>query len=603
MATEKLFTEFPGISSDAWREKVETDLKGAAFDKKLVWKTDEGFDVQPYYRQEDLDELNPTQIDTPKDWLIRQDYASKESPEDWNSVIKNAIELGIQSLGLNMAGSKTIDVASIETILSGIQIEDIELNFFNLENPVEVFSALLEYVQKNNLKPSVLRGSLGIDPLGKLSATGEYDEAELAQLATLIKGNDKLPSVKLISIDAGILQNGGSTLSQELGFGFAMANEYIAKLEELGCSPEAVINSITFSFVTGPNYFMEIAKLRAARKLWEVICTEWGDKDFPSMYIHSRSASWNLTVYDANVNMLRTTTEAMSASLGGSDSISVVPYDSSFREENDFSLRIAKNTQIILKDEVHLNKVADPSAGSYYIEQLTDKLAEQAWKHFLEVEDKNGFLNTFKTGFIQEQVAQSAEKKRSLAASRRSSILGVNQYPNFSEMILEQGHNLPVKPVKGNTSYKTLSPFTVSEEFEQLRLQTEKSGSRPKVFLLKYGEPTWMTARAMFASNFFACAGYEIIDNSGFKTVEEGIAAAKNEQANIVVLCSSDADYPEIAPTVFNEMNASAEIVIAGYPKDAMEELKELGLKHFIHVRSNLLEELKTFQELLDIKK
>ncbi|MDA3823738.1 MAG: methylmalonyl-CoA mutase family protein [Bacteroidales bacterium] len=603
MAAEKLFTEFPGTSSEAWREKIEMDLKGADFNKRLVWRTDEGFDVQPYYRQEDLNELNPTEIDTHKDWLIRQDYASKKSPEEWNPVIKKAIELGIQSLGLNMKGLKSIDAASIKKILSGIQVEDIELNFYELENPVETFSALLEYLQTNHLKPSALRGSLGIDPLGMLSANGEYDEAALAQLATLIKENDKLPSLKLLSIDAGLLQNGGSTLSQELGFGLAMANEYIAKLEELGCSPEAVINTITFSFVTGPNYFMEIAKLRAARKLWEVICTEWGVKDSPTMIIYSRSASWNLTVYDANVNMLRTTTEAMSASLGGSDSISVVPYDSSFREENDFSLRIAKNTQIILKDEAHLNKVADPSAGSYYIEQLTDKLAEQAWKHFLEVEDKNGFLNAFKTGFMQAQVALSAENKRNLAASRRSSILGVNQYPNFSEMILEKGLTLPVNPAKENTTYEALTPFSVSEEFEQLRLQTEKNGKRPKVFLLKYGEPTWMTARAMFASNFFACAGYEIMDNSGFKKVEEGIAAAKKARADIVVLCSADADYPEIAPLIFNEMNSSAEIVIAGYPKDSIEALQKQGLKHFIHVKSNLLEVLKEFQDILKNKK
>jgi len=386
MATEKLFTDFPGISSDVWREKIETDLKGADFSKKLVWRTDEGFDVQPYYRQEDLENITTINSASKKDWLIRQDYVTKKSPEEWNALLQKAIGLGIQSVGLNLKELESYDVAVIEKMLSGIDLENIELNFSGLSNPVEFFSSLLEYCETNKLNTSNLSGSLGLDPFGQLTVTGEYDETVLDQIAGLIKKAAKLPSFKIVSIDAGNFQDGGSTLSQELGFGLAMAIEYIDKLELRGCSPESVIKTMTFNFVTGPNYFMEIAKLRAARKLWTIICKEWGVKG-AVMYIHSRSASWNLTVYDANVNMLRTTTEAMSASLGGSDSISVLPYDNSFREENDFSLRIAKNTQIILKDEAHLDKVADPSAGSYYIVLLTEKGAEQAWKLFLETEE------------------------------------------------------------------------------------------------------------------------------------------------------------------------------------------------------------------------
>lgn len=600
MATEKLFSGFPGISSSEWREKIEADLKGADFYKKLVWKSDEGFDVQPYYRQEDLEKLSTLGSPSTNDWLIRQDYMKEHSAEEWNAIIEKAIKLGIQSVGLNLNSTNTSDPGFFEKILQGIDFEVIELNFTGVNNPLDTFSALTNYFKSKNLNAASLRGCLGVDPFGDLCSSGEYNEAGLTQIAEIIQSNSLFPNLKILSLNAGNFQNGGSTLSQELGFGLAMATDSIDKLEQLGCSPKSVIQAISFEFVTGPNYFMEIAKIRSARRLWSAICNAWGVNDHDSvMHIYSRTASWNLTVYDANVNMLRTTTEAMSASLGGSDSISVLPFDISFREENDFSARIAKNTQIILKDEAHLNKVADPSAGSYYIEQLTEELGKQAWKHFLELEERNGFLEAFKSGFVQEQVKQSANIKREKAASRRSSILGVNQYPNFSEMIFEQGISLPQKEKDKKTSYQPIHQFTVAEEFEALRFQTEKSGKRPKVFLLKYGDPAWRTARAMFAGNFFACAGYEIVDPSGFKSAEEGMKAAKKARADVVVLCSSDVAYAELDPKVFSEMHGNSVIVVAGYPKDEIEELKKKGLEHFIHVKSNLLEELAMYNSLL----
>ncbi|MFO7959616.1 MAG: methylmalonyl-CoA mutase family protein [Nitriliruptoraceae bacterium] len=367
---------------------------------------------------------------------------------------------------------------------------------------------------------------------------------------------------------------------------------------------EDLAATMLFSFASGPNYFMEIAKLRAARWLWRAVCKEWGvDEKQIQMYIHSRTASWNLTLYDPHVNMLRTTTETMSASLGGSDAITVHPFDNTYKEENAFSSRIARNTQLVLKEEAYFNKVADPAAGSYYIEQLTASIAEQAWKHFLETEDRGGYIEAFQKGWIQEQVSASAEVKRSKASSGRTSILGVNKYPAFAELVLNQGISLPVKKRYENATYPPLQPFSAAEEIEQLRLQTEKSKKRPKVFLLKYGEPAWMTARGMFAGSFFACAGYEIIDNRGFDSVEEGIAAAHKAKADIVVLCSADAAYPDTAPVVHEAMKGSAEVVIAGYPKDSVEQLRQQGVHHFIHVKSNLLEELQKFQSLLNINK
>jgi methylmalonyl-CoA mutase len=643
MTKKRLFEEFPPVSSEEWKAKVTADLKGADYDKKLVWKTEEGFDVHPYYRSEDIQRLSAGEIS--RDWKVRQDFPAGPSPEALNRKIRNAISRGAQSIGIdlselnggaeknpamplsgnsqsvasnasekNMApqsSDKSLSAQSdasqehLTTLLTDINLAEAELNFLNISQPLQLMNVLTKIAASTGTDPASIKGSVGFDPIKKLTAEGELDEQTFDELSDCLKtAAAQLPGMKMVTVDPGILQDSGSTLSQELGFGLAMANAYMDKLSECGHTPGKIASSMLFSFSTGPNYFMEIAKLRAARWLWRAICMEWGlEENQCNMVIHSRTASWNLTLYDPYVNMLRTTTETMSASLGGSDVITVHPFDRPFREENEFSSRIARNTQLILKEEAYFNKVADPAAGSYYIEQLTVSIAEQAWKHFLETEEHGGYIEAFKNGWIQEQVAASAEVKRSKASSGRTSILGVNKYPAFAEMILKQGVNLPAKKRYENATYPPLQPFSAAEEIEQLRFQTERSKKRPKVFLLKYGEPAWMTARGMFAGSFFACAGYEIIDNRGFETVEEGIAAAKKAKADIVVLCSADTAYPETAPVAHEAMKGSAEVVIAGYPKDSVEQLRQQGVHHFIHMKSNLLEELQKFQKLLNINK
>jgi methylmalonyl-CoA mutase len=621
MTKKRLFEEFPPVSSEEWKAKVTADLKGADYDKKLVWKTEEGFNVHPYYRREDLEALNAGIIK--RDWKIRQDFTAGPSPEALNRKIRDAMSRGAQSIGIDFSerngrseknlpplsstgsGSAQTDIweGNLATLLTDINLAETELNFLNTSQPQQLLQQLSELAAKSGTDPAGIQGSVGFDPIKQLSAEGELDDQAFDALSDCLKTSTaKLPGMKMVTVDAGILQDSGSTLSQELGFGLAMANEYLDRLTQRGHTPEEVAGAMLFSFATGPNYFMEIAKLRAARWLWRTVCKEWGlEENQCNMVIHSRTASWNLTMYDPYVNMLRTTTETMSASLGGSDSISVHPFDRIFREENEFSSRIARNSQLVLKEEAYFNKVADPAAGSYYIEQLTESIAEQAWKHFLETEEHGGYIKAFKKGWIQEQVSTSAEVKRSKASSGRTSILGVNKYPAFAEMILNQGISVPGKKSGEHVQHQPLQPFRIAEEIEQLRMQTERSKKRPKVFLLKYGEPAWMTARGMFAGSFFACAGYEIIDNRGFETVEEGIAAARKAKANIVVLCSADTAYPDTAPAVNDALGSTAEIVIAGYPKDAVETLQQQGLRHFIHVKSNLLEELQKFQSLLNI--
>jgi len=382
-----------------------------------------------------------------------------------------------------------------------------------------------------------------------------------------------------------------------------MAVEYLNFLTEKGLDIDDVSKHIRFNFATGSSYFIEIAKLRALRFLWAKITNEYGisDSNSAKMHIHSVSSSLNKTVYDPYVNMLRTTTETMSAALGGADSITVLPFDFVSGKTSELGIRIARNQQLLLKGESHFDKVNDPAAGSYYVENLTDELIENAWDLFLEVEEKGGYLKAFESGFITNKIQEEATKIRTEVASRKKIILGTNQYPNTLEQITEIEQN-----DIDSQNELALKPLRVAMEFENLRFATDKfseNSSRPKVWMFTYGNLAMRKARAQFAANFFGCAGFESIDNTGFETIESGIEAAKTEDPDIVVICSSDEEYKEIALTVFNALKDNTIVVLAGYPKDMIEELKSNGFTNFVHVKTNALEELQRYQKELGIDK
>lgn len=350
---------------------------------------------------------------------------------------------------------------------------------------------------------------------------------------------------------------------------------------------------------------MEIAKFRAARMLWAKIVEAYEPKnlEIAKMNIHATTSKFNQTIYDPYVNMLRGTTESMSATIAGVDSLSVTPYNVAFEKTNDFADRIARNTQILLKEESYFDKITDPAGGSYYIENLTNSIAEHAWKLFQEIEAKGGYVEAFKAGFIQEQVNESANKRLLNIATRREVLLGTNQYPNAQERMESQydEETIITKSTKRDDAIaEPIRPFRGAEQMELLRVKTDKAKATPKAFMLTIGDLTMRKARAGFASGFFACAGFEVIDNLGFESVEEGVKAAMDQKADIVVVCSSDDEYMEVAPATLEQIGDKAITVVAGYPK-IVDELKAKGLKHFIHVKSNLIETLQGFQEELGI--
>ena len=295
----------------------------------------------------------------------------------------------------------------------------------------------------------------------------------------------------------------------------------------------------------------------------------------------------------------------MSAAIAGVEAITVTPYDSVYETPTEFAERIAKNQQLILKHESHLDKVADPAGGSYYIESLTASIAKEVWKQFLAIEEAGGFHKAVKEGRIKAEVEGAGNDRRTALAKRKEILLGTNQYPNFSET--SEGH----RPVGGrckcgcgchsheNTD-NAITAMRLGEEFEQLRIATEESGRRPKAFMLTIGNLAMRQARAQFSCNFLAAAGYEVIDNLGFRSVEEGVDAALKANADIVVICSSDDEYAEYAIPAFEAVGDKAIFIVAGAPA-CSEELQKAGIENFIHVRVNVLETLKALNAKLGI--
>jgi methylmalonyl-CoA mutase len=326
------------------------------------------------------------------------------------------------------------------------------------------------------------------------------------------------------------------------------------------------------------------------------------------MNIHSETSVWNKTIYDPYVNLLRTQTEAMSAVLGGTDSLTVLPFDVVYEQPTEFAERIARNQQALLKEEANFDKIADPAAGSYYIEMLTSSIAEQAWKIFLEIQDKGGYIAAFREGYIQTQVKTMAEKRKKAIATRRENLLGVNQFANITEQITADMcpalFEIEDQTADG-AEVETIKMFRGAQQFEAIRYATDyytNFNPRPKVFMLTIGDLTMRKARAQFACNFFAVAGYEVVDNNGFETVSDGVRDAIEANVDIVVICSSDKENEVFAPEAFSLLKDKAIFVVAGAPANT-DELKAIGIKYFISMKSNLLESLTDFNNKLGIKK
>jgi methylmalonyl-CoA mutase len=463
--------EFPPVSTETWEAAIAKDLKGADYDKKLVWRTEEGLAIRPYYRQE---------------------------------------------------------------ALAGLEAQ--------------------------------LHATPGVYPYVR----GAGRSWEIAQ--------DAKPSAGVIRAD--LLHEAGAHAIQELGYGIAAGVERLAELT--AAEPvDTAARRIEFVFAVGPSYFIEIAKLRAARILWAQAVAAFGPQDASAgrMRLHVRTPRRNKSAYDRYTNLLRVTTEALSAAVGGCDRLTVEPFG--------FDAHLALNVQRILKEESHLDAVADPAGGSYYIEALTDSLAREAWKLLQQTEAEGGYAQALASGAVAKALAETRAAREKAYSSRRRALVGVNNYPNVTE-------KTPGAEIPAAESANGLPQVRVAEPFEKIRQRTTEhanaTGRYPKVLLLKRGDVKMKGARSNFCLNFFGCAGFDMVEAEEYAGTD----------ADLIVLCSSDTEYLAFAQEVCGKVKAP--VLVAGNPKEQIAALQAAGVQGFIHILSDAIKTLTEWQNKLGMR-
>ncbi|MGD9653176.1 MAG: methylmalonyl-CoA mutase family protein [Candidatus Dadabacteria bacterium] len=663
---KKLLEEFPPVPPGDWEKEITKDLKGKDI-STLDWKPYEGFTVKPFYTAGDMGGLEYLTDAAPGEfpyvrgveggknpWRI-DERITAPSPSEANKLALNAIANGAESLtfvcevtGGTISGIPVKTASDMSKLLKKIPLEEAAVNFMAGDGAAGILALFLIEAEKRGADLVKLTGSVEADPVGRFALTGRFpggeDESfrELGILASYV--SEHAPSFRTILVNGGVFHDSGASAVEELAFTLASGVEYMSRLASEGLPADTIAAQMKFSFSVGSNYFMEIAKLRAARMLWAEIAERFepAREESKQMKLETRTSSWNKTVFDPYVNMLRGTVEAMAASIGGGEAVSVLPLDSAYKQPGEFTLRMARNTQLILKHESYLDRVKDPASGSYYIEKLTDSIAASSLELFLEVEKLGGFIEAFKVGFIQERILKTRAARDARIAGRADVFVGVNQYPNItekdpdisgpvSETALKRGKKsgepfMSVADLTERLSQKgaslgdvapegdcepvapPLTPYRGAAAFEELRLRTveyaKRTGETPAVYLLPIGSVSMRSARATFSANFFGCAGFRVVEGDPYDAVESAAKDALRSGACIIVICSSDAEYPNVAPEIcklVKNKKSDACVVVAGNPREHIEELKSAGVDDFIHARSNAAEALEKFQRLLGI--
>jgi methylmalonyl-CoA mutase len=551
MSHDLTLEEFPPVSTEQWDEVVRKDLKGAAPKTKL------------YYRAEDLRGLE--YLDSAPGKFPYTRGTRRENEWSIRAVVHDvaearaALDAGAEEICL-VVGRQNIGQV-LETLPA------CAVHFEAGERAAELLEALTR-------KP-VANGSVDYEPLA------DFDRA-----AGLVRAV-RTPLFRPITIRAHRFSEAGSTLVQELGFALAEGVEIVAQLTDRGLTADDAAQALVFTFAIGSNYFLEIAKLRAARTVWAGAVASFhpANEGAAKMIVCARTAHWTETIYDPHVNLLRSSTEAMAAAIGGADSLQVEPFDEPYREPDESAKRLARNTQLILKREAWLDRSVDPAGGSYYLEALTDSIAREAWTLFQQIEAGGGFLKYSESGALERDIAKSRADREAAVSTRRTTIVGTNQYPNLQERMLPQIERQDPAP-------------RAACIFEEIRLRTERHAARtghtPRFLLLEAGDLKMRKARSGFITNLFGCAGFEI-----------QTADALTGNPDAVVLCSSDPEYAALAPRVIQELRDAGRatpVIVAGNPADSIEQLKQAGVADFVHARSNAAEVLRAWQERLGME-
>ncbi|MBI1878750.1 MAG: acyl-CoA mutase large subunit family protein [Chloroflexi bacterium] len=663
----RLLSEFPHLTYEVWRQAAEQALKGAPFDKKLITPTYEGIDLQPIYRQEDvagLPHLNSWPGFSPyvrhsrasgsvgEPWLICQELPYSTA-EEFNNALRHDLARGQTAIHLLLdkatllgqdpdeawvgdVGQGGLSIATLDDLakaLAEVDLERIPI-YVNASSAAQPTTALLmALVRRQGKSTAKLRGGIEMDPLGSLAREGTFPRSiagaydRMAELMAWAKTH--APQLTTVTVHGQPYHDGGGHAVQELAFVLATAVEYVREMLARNLAIDDIAWHIRFSFSVGANYFMEVAKLRAARWLWaKVVSAFGGSAAAQKMTLHVRTSAWNKTVYDPYVNMLRATTEAFAGVVGGCDSLHVSCFDEAIGLPNEFSRRLARNTHLILQQESHLTRVIDPAGGSWYVEKLTAQVAEQAWRLFQEVERQGGLGQALEAGFPQAQIAQTAAQRAANLAQRRDILVGTNMYPNLGEKPVEARtpdyEALHKKRAAYVGEYRTVldnkrstlvleklshmlnsPPDQVMEAAIEAALAGATLGEIART--LRTGDEGPIPqhrARADFSTSFLQVGGFEVIGNEGFATVDAAAQAALASGALLVVICSSDETYPELFAPLTQQIKAAKPetlVLLAGYPAGQVGAYQAAGVDEFIHLRANVYETLAGLQRKLGV--
>lgn len=453
--SNKLFTDFEPVSSKQWKTQIQYELKGADYNETLVWESPEGIKVRPFYHIDEAEK--PLRVTTEaSNFKIVQNIFVHDLDKSIARA-KETVARGAESLRFTLENEKV----DIEKLLSALPLETVPvyLNFDFLDLPfLEKINAI---AQKHQTTVFV-----HIDPIGQLAKEGNWHNNLDTDFNTLNDISLKCPNIHFLSINSTLYQNAGANIVQQIAYTLAHANEYFNRIATIG-------TPVTIQVAVGTNYFFEIAKLRAIRLLFGLLAKEYDHKS--DCHIIAIPTKRNKTLYDYNVNMLRTTTECMSAILGGANAVSNLAYDALYHKDNEFGDRISRNQLLVLKHESYFDIVNNPADGAYYIENLTDQLAEKALNLFKDIETNGGFITQLIEGTIQRKISESAKKEQELFDNGKEILLGTNKYPNKEDRM---SHDLELYPfVKVNPRKTLITPIIekrLAEKLEQERLETEK---------------------------------------------------------------------------------------------------------------------------------
>jgi len=615
---------FPHVDDAAWKALAEKALKGADFDKALVSRTYDGLSVKPLYTLND--EISSDSAGTPgaapftrgfearrtnPPWHIRQLHLAAD-PSRANKNILRDLEGGVTAIALQIAapGQAGVAVAStddLERALDGVAVDLAGIWLDAGHNSVAAAHMLQDIWEKRGHKSSEVEGGFGADPLGALALTGglnlslEQALADAAELATTT--HNSYPNVTSLRADARPYHNGGSSNAEELACLCATVVAYLRAMEKGGLAPSDALPQIELALAVDQDFFANIAKLRAARALVARIAEASGTGDaIKDMRLHAMTSRRMFARRDPQVNILRTTVACAAAALGGGDAITVLPYTLANGEPDASARRIARNIQIVLQEESSLGAVIDPAGGSWYAEDFTLKLAEQAWSLFQEIEAQGGMAEALAKGFIQNMLAKTARKRAHDIAHGDSDLTGVSSFANLAE----DGIELAPHPVPNEIEEPavTVDPVPLrrpAEPFELLRDAADaaaaKTGKRAVVVLATLGLESSYSERTIFARRFFAAGGLEteIVEAS---TYDAGASP-------IVCICSSDDVYEAEGEAALKGLKkAGAERVYSvGRPGSLREDLRKAGVDQFLHRGCDMIETLNETHDVLGLKK